>query len=139
MPHPLDRDDARALGTAVIQIAAPRADSVREARRQVGDLTRERLSGERRRDAMLLTSELVTNSVLHGGDGPITVWAGMDGRRLRVEVHDQGQGLPPGRPSAVADRERRDGRGLQLVATLADRWGHRRRPWAVVWFEIDLG
>ncbi|MFJ7204733.1 ATP-binding protein [Streptomyces sp. NPDC098789] len=93
-----------------------------------------------RRDEMLLcVSELATNALLHG------VPAGR-GYRLRVlrcggsvrfEVHDSGGGRP-----CVADRdpEAEGGRGLLLVAALADRWGVGVRvPGKVVWCEFGLG
>jgi anti-sigma regulatory factor (Ser/Thr protein kinase) len=96
------------------------------------------LSQERLDDALLLTCELATNGLLHG-EGPITVWAGLDGRRLRVEVHDHGPGLAPGFVPVAARTDQAGGRGLQLVDALADRWGHRTGRWFTAWFELDLG
>jgi hypothetical protein len=54
---------------------------------------------------------------------------------IRVEVSDRsGPGLPEPRP-AGSDAE--GGRGLQLVARLAARWGWRRRGGrTVTWFEL---
>ena len=54
---------------------------------------------------------------------------------IRVEVTDlSGPGMPEPRP-AGGDAE--DGRGLQLVASLAARWGWRRRGGrTVTWFEL---
>jgi hypothetical protein len=55
---------------------------------------------------------------------------------VRVEVTDRaGPGTPELRP---ADRDAEGGRGLQLVACLAARWGSRRRgAQLVTWFEIQ--
>jgi anti-sigma regulatory factor (Ser/Thr protein kinase) len=88
-------------------------------------------------DAVLLVSELVSNSVRHAVLGPITLRVRLRGRRLRVEVLDPGPGIVrintalPGKKSA-------GGRGLPLLALLADRFGAWPGRPAVVWFELDL-
>ncbi|MFF7135151.1 ATP-binding protein [Streptomyces sp. NPDC008196] len=87
--------------------------------------------------AALLVSELVTNSLRHA-TGPIgvrLVRPGTDGI-LRVEVSDP---LPDPPRERVADLDDESGRGLQLVAHAADRWG--TRPGATgktVWFELSI-
>ena len=94
----------------------------------------------RRDDAVLLVSEVFGNSVRHSGSGgpgetvTVAVWAG-DGV-VRVEVTDRaGAGMPRLRP---AGHDAEGGRGLQLVAGLAARWGTRRRGGRVVtWFEMQ--
>ena len=55
---------------------------------------------------------------------------------IRVEVTDRaGPGAPQLRP---ASGEAEGGRGLQLVAGLATRWGWRRRGGKIVtWFELQ--
>ena len=91
--------------------------------------------------AVLLVSEIFGNSVRHSGSGApgetvmVAVIAG-DGI-VRVEVTDRaGPGTPELRPAA-SDAE--GGRGLQLVASLAARWGWRRRGGRMVtWFECAL-
>jgi anti-sigma regulatory factor (Ser/Thr protein kinase) len=91
-------------------------------------------------DAALLVSELFGNSLRHSGSGApgetVTVRAG-DGI-VRVEVADRsGPGVPELRP---ADRDAEGGRGLQLVAGMAARWGWRRRGRrTVTWFELSHG
>jgi anti-sigma regulatory factor (Ser/Thr protein kinase) len=90
--------------------------------------------------AVLLVSEVFGNSVRHSGSaGPgetVTVRAG-DGI-VRVEVTDRaGPGTPELRP---AGRDAEGGRGLQLVAGLAARWGSRRRGGRMVtWFDLRHG
>jgi serine phosphatase RsbU (regulator of sigma subunit) len=87
--------------------------------------------------ARLLASELVTNSVRHGG-GDEDDWIGFDvalsPNALRVEVSDHGPGFAPAparpKPDQVA------GRGLFLVDALADRWGSADGG-TRVWFEVD--
>jgi anti-sigma regulatory factor (Ser/Thr protein kinase) len=90
--------------------------------------------------AVLLVSEIFGNSVRHSGSGAagetVTVAVRAGGRVVRVEVTDRaGPGTPELRPAAC-DAE--GGRGLQLVAGLAARWGWRRRGGRIVtWFEIQ--
>ncbi|MFF0220337.1 SpoIIE family protein phosphatase [Streptomyces vinaceus] len=93
-------------------------------------------------DAVVLTSELVTNAVVHAGT-KAEVLCLRSGDGVRVEIADRypERELPlqhPGeRPYADPDRE--NGRGLMLCAALATRWGveytatHKH-----VWFRLDL-
>ena len=91
-------------------------------------------------DAALLVSELFGNSVRHAQSGApretitVTIRAG-DGV-VRVEVTDRsGVGAPGLRP---AGRDAEGGRGLQLVAGLAARWGWRQCGGrTVTWFELQ--
>ncbi len=86
----------------------------------------------------LLVSELVTNAIVHGGP-PVELHAASKGSGIRVEVRDGAQ-RPPVLESAttVAGTPREHGRGLQMVATLADRWGWDGHPTGkTVWFELD--
>lgn len=92
----------------------------------------------RRDDVLLCVSELATNALLHGvppGRGfRLCVALDEGGGALRVEVHDSGGGdvrAPAGCPQG-GDEE--GGRGLLLVAELADDWGVAPRdPGKVVW------
>jgi anti-sigma regulatory factor (Ser/Thr protein kinase) len=82
--------------------------------------------------AVLLISELVTNAVLHGRGRPVVaVRARSD--EVRVDVRD-GDPSPP-RPRDI-DEEAIGGRGLHLVAELADQWGVDSWPGGgkAVWF-----
>jgi anti-sigma regulatory factor (Ser/Thr protein kinase) len=83
--------------------------------------------------ARLLVSEVVTNAVLHARTD-VEVRVELDDRTARVEVADRSPvDLVPKRyqPDAAT------GRGLRLLATLADRWGVRRSSGGkVVWFEL---
>ena len=86
--------------------------------------------------ALLLTSELVSNAVLHGG-GPVRLSVDDGAARVRIEVADAGQPLPGGRGSQRPDEDE-GGRGLQLVEALASSWGSRAEPGGkVVWFELE--
>lgn len=73
-------------------------------------------------DAVLLTSELVANAVLHAG-GPIGVDVELEPgppARIRIEVSDDSPISPTVRDYGSGAST---GRGLALVARLASRWG----------------
>ena len=66
----------------------------------------------------VVLSEIVQNAVEHGlrgSAGTLVVVAERDGTRLRVEVLDDGVGLPVGFDPAISDRL-----GLQIVRTLVE-------------------
>ena len=69
-------------------------------------------------DAALIASEAVTNAVVHARSAP-RLFAEVDERRLRIEVHDASRDLPVLRPWKVAV----GGQGLRIVAAVADAWG----------------
>ena len=86
---------------------------------------------------LVMVSELVTNSVLHGGAGQedlIELSLAWSPDRLRLEVLDRG----PGFGSSLADPDREGGWGLQLVERMADSWGVIRKDATIVWFEMSL-
>jgi len=87
--------------------------------------------------AMLLTSELAGNAVLHGGgEIELTIVRSID--TLRVEVQDSSAALPRLRQPELYDPS---GRGLHIVDALATRWGtepHASKQTKVVWFELAL-
>ncbi|WP_053850678.1 ATP-binding protein [Streptomyces sp. NRRL B-24085] len=88
--------------------------------------------------AALLVSELVTNSLRHA-TGPIGVRLVRPegaGGVLLVEVSDP---LPDPPRERVAGLDDESGRGLQLVAHAADRWGTRPgTSGKTVWFELSM-
>ncbi|HSA49916.1 MAG TPA: SpoIIE family protein phosphatase [Yinghuangia sp.] len=84
--------------------------------------------------AELLVSELVTNALRYGA-GPIRLRL-LRGRALLCEVADAVPALPRLREARDTDE---GGRGMQLVTTLAERWGSRRSGHGkIVWFELQL-
>ena len=110
-------------------------EQVAEARRLVAGYLAER-GDDDGEVAVLLTSELVTNAILYGR-APLELRAQADGAALRVEVHDLDPTSPPVLRHDV-DLVEIGGRGLQLVDTLADRWGWAENDYGkVVWFELD--
>ncbi|MFI1206804.1 SpoIIE family protein phosphatase [Streptomyces sp. NPDC020802] len=82
----------------------------------------------------LMLSELVTNAIRYGS-GPIRVRMLLD-RTLICEVFDGSSTSPHLRYAATTDE---GGRGLFLVAQLAERWGTRYTPAGkVIWAEQSL-
>jgi anti-sigma regulatory factor (Ser/Thr protein kinase) len=103
-----------------------RAEQVRHARAFIGELlgSWHPCTGT----AVLLASELVTNSVRHSGSRQfgqtITITAILQDSEVRVEVTDSsGPTVPAMR---AADEIAEGGRGLQLVQALAATWGYWR-------------
>jgi anti-sigma regulatory factor (Ser/Thr protein kinase) len=90
-------------------------------------------------DAILLTSELVTNAIAHtasGRGGKVIVTVYRADTRVRVDVKDDGSDhAPVAHPVGEA---RESGFGLGLVDLIADRWGHcGGRRGRVVWFMLE--
>ncbi|MBK3575344.1 ATP-binding protein [Streptomyces sp. MBT65] len=113
-----------------------RADlrAVPEARRALRELLRHWGRPGRSEIAELLTSELVTNALIHTDhDAVLTATVGPAG--LRVEVRDFVARRPRLR---VPDADNgTHGRGLVLVQSLADAWGvSSHGVGKSVWFEL---
>ena len=103
------------------------------ARRAVMHLIGDESSVEFVSDAMLITSELVTNATMHS-EGPGVLRAEFGEHLLRVEVTDGSDAIP----EVVPDQQpAAGGRGLRLVNDLATRWGVRQMlPGKTLWFEL---
>ncbi|MET9427953.1 MULTISPECIES: SpoIIE family protein phosphatase [unclassified Streptomyces] len=92
-------------------------------------------------DATVLTSELVTNAIIHAGTAADVLCLRTE-QGVRVEVADRypEREVPlqgTGRFDMSPDRE--SGRGLLLCAALASRWGVEYSPTRKqVWFQLDL-
>jgi anti-anti-sigma factor len=129
----IERVDLELVGTP----AAPA-----RARAELREALAQRLDETDRAALTLITSELVTNAVIHSGQEAgktvglrITTYE----HRVRVEVTDGGSGfdvgaLPPG-PRDYG------GHGLVVVEGLSSRWGTTRtgaEGGFCVWFEYDF-
>ncbi|CAL9395486.1 hypothetical protein SUDANB146_01337 [Streptomyces sp. enrichment culture] len=108
--------------------------AVAESRRALRELLRHRCDPERSAVAELLTSELVTNALVHT-DREAVLTADVGPWGLRVEVRDFTAREPRPRPRDGNDST--NGRGLVLVESLADAWGVRRHGVGKsVWFAL---
>ena len=85
---------------------------------------------------VLAVSELVANAAIHGRP-PVRLRLRRTDRRLIVDVCDGDDHLPRRRLAEATDE---DGRGIGIVASLADSWGCRQLPEGKsVWCEFSLG
>src|SRR5690242_7075838 len=100
------------------------------AQRYFTRVTRRSLS-----DVSLVVSELATNAVVHART-EFTVGFHLGGGRARVEVRDHAPGLPDNHSLALSTS---NGRGLLIVATLAEQWGVEWGPATkTVWAELSV-
>jgi serine/threonine-protein kinase RsbW len=110
--------------------------SVTQARRFV----QERIAGTPHDVAdtvAVMTSELATNSIRHAASA-FEVGVHRSAREIRVEVTDEGSGVPT---VLAPDPTQPSGRGLYIVEQLADDWGvesARDRTAKTVWFSVSL-
>ncbi|NAZ78176.1 SpoIIE family protein phosphatase [Kineococcus sp. T13] len=125
--------------TTRVIVLPPDPRSAREARTVVREVCARCGWGEDDAStAELLTSELVTNAVVHGrSDARVTVTS--SGDRLLVQVHD-GNERPP--QVLTDDDAALNGRGMRLVDGGASAWGVRHdadggHPGKVVWFSLE--
>jgi anti-sigma regulatory factor (Ser/Thr protein kinase) len=84
----------------------------------------------------LLTTELVSNAVRHGGAGEgetVVLHLAIAPECLRVEVCDRGRGFEPGQPTPYGE----GGYGLFLVSQVSTRWGVSHDDGNCAWFEIE--
>lgn len=112
---------------------AKQPESVALARQFVGSQCRGWGCEDALDDVLLITSELVTNAIVHAGSNPHLLTC-LVGDVVRVEViddsHEHGE-------MQVADPFDENGRGLFIVDAISTRWGierllHGKRVWAEV-------
>jgi GAF domain-containing protein/anti-sigma regulatory factor (Ser/Thr protein kinase) len=154
-PSPGDGDDIALLlirrDDGAVAPAAPRrrlvttieqgqAEALSEARAELRSVLHDWSRPDQVDTAVLLTSELLGNVLVHTDQTAAltaTVTGGGRARRLLVEVTDHGDELPHQRaPGELAS----SGRGLILLDLLSDQWGVRPEPRGkTVWFALDEG
>jgi anti-sigma regulatory factor (Ser/Thr protein kinase) len=120
----------------VHRLLEPSPDAAATARRLIIGMP---LDNDARERLELIVSELVTNALLHGGRSPhdpITLKITNHADRVRVAVHDRGEGFEP--PLTHSDDPfHSGGRGCLIVEELSDAWGvERRADGCSVWSEI---
>lgn len=118
-----------------------RADSVALGRTWIRGRTAEMGAPEDTIEtAALLTSELVTNAILHGTTCDVVTLSAHRSAadRVRVTVHDDDQRMPEVHSTPGDDDV--GGRGLFLVQALTVDWGVDRHPGdgKSVWFALEL-
>jgi anti-sigma regulatory factor (Ser/Thr protein kinase) len=85
--------------------------------------------------AVLLTSDLVTNAILHGDGKNVTIAIRCSRGRLRVDVYDTARSLP----ATLEPADLETGTGLVLVSTLSSEWGCFRTPAGkAVYFTLEF-
>lgn len=90
-----------------------------------------------RSEVLLLTTELVSNAVVHGA-GPPRLDVTVDGDHVTVGVTDRGAGVPVPGPRFEWPNGRN---GLRVVQSLADGWGVEptpEQPGKRVWFDLTF-
>ncbi|MDP9101898.1 MAG: ATP-binding protein [Actinomycetota bacterium] len=124
------------MSSAAVMTLPPEPRSVGAARRFVQhhcDVAH--LDADSCENALLLTSELVTNAVLHGRS-ELSVEFSLGPHRVHVAVVDENSRLPVPVPE---DRDALDGRGLVLVRAISSAWGVQERGLSkAVWFELRI-
>ncbi len=88
-------------------------------------------------DVLLVASELVANAARHSPPGRhhLSLHLTQDGNRIGVTVHDLSKVMPRPALDAMTNDEVESGRGLILVAALAENWGAKetgsgKKVWA---------
>ncbi len=85
-------------------------------------------------EALLLTTELVTNALVYGGT-EVVLDLDIEDDTLKVQVSDRGHGHVGFADAPSVHRE--GGRGIHLVDALASAWGTRHSAEGkTVWFEL---
>jgi anti-sigma regulatory factor (Ser/Thr protein kinase) len=132
-----DAEDKAGAGQLRRRLGRADLRAVPEARRALRELLRQWGRPGRSEIAELLTSELVTNALIHT-DHDAVLTATVSPRGLHVEVRDfVGRRPKPRMPNADDGTH---GRGLLLVQSLADAWGVRAHGVGkAVWFDLDGG
>ncbi|HET9689620.1 MAG TPA: ATP-binding protein [Acidimicrobiales bacterium] len=117
---------------AVGVVFPPEPTSVREARAWLREVMAGR-DDDVVETAVLLSSELVTNAVLHART-PVELRAWHEGVTTHVEVADASQAMPVRKQFGA---EAATGRGLHLLSSLASAWGvEADASGKRIWFEV---
>ncbi|MGW6021879.1 SpoIIE family protein phosphatase [Streptomyces sp. NPDC055099] len=137
--------DARTRSSVITARAAATFDPVGRSVATARSFVRDTLQGwgftDIVDDAVVLTSELVTNAVVHAGTAAdVLCLRTEDAVRIEVSDHYPEREIPLQQAAVnMGNPDREGGRGLQLCAALATRWGVDYTPTQKqVWFQLDL-
>jgi anti-sigma regulatory factor (Ser/Thr protein kinase) len=113
---------------------APAIDAPREARRFVRDALRRWSLDHLVEPCQVVVSELATNAVRHADSRFSVSLSRIGGGAVHLAVGDLSDAPPEQR---TPDAQRPGGRGMHLVESLSQRWGHvassgGKLVWAVV-------
>ncbi len=124
-------------GIQAAAVLPPDLASAREARSFVRVAVEPLLPAETLDTVELLTSEVVTNALLHAGAAPVVTVDGREGA-VRVTVADENPFWPVRR---YVPETALCGRGMALVDELASAWGVEAvsPSGKRVWFEVRNG
>ncbi|MFD5818984.1 SpoIIE family protein phosphatase [Streptomyces sp. NPDC059618] len=140
-PHADDRTRSSVITARAAASFEPVGRSVATARSFVRDTLQGWGFADIVDDAVVLTSELVTNAVVHAGtSADVLCLRSDDGVRIEVADHYPEREIPLQATAVnMGSPDREGGRGLQLCAALARRWGVEYTPTKKqVWFQLDL-
>lgn len=122
-------DDVDQEGAALSRTVLPLPYDVNSAflaRRFVEQFVAERTLDGAEGVLCVIASELVTNAILHGAE-PVELTLRCQDGEVTIEVADGDPRIDNVQLSTV-DQTDSGGRGLRVVASLADRWGTRPLP-----------
>ena len=130
--YPAETGDSRRAWHLTLPMARQAPGLARAATRQV--LTSWQVA-HLAEPALLIVSELVTNSVKHSQGSLLLLQMQATGTGIRIEVHDADPRWPqPCTPTALDE----SGFGLVLVNALADKWGVcDNATGKAVWVELE--
>ncbi len=112
----------------------PDARSVRVAREAIRR-SLERFPAECAEVAAAIVSELVSNAIRHGSP-PIRLQVATEPTRIVITVSDASSAEPVVKTASPLDQQ---GRGLEIVEALSDRWGVTQdENGKSVWCELDV-
>jgi anti-sigma regulatory factor (Ser/Thr protein kinase) len=134
----IEAERAGRLSSSALAVVLPGGvEAAVEARSAVG-LLRRPIGPELLPLVELLVTELVSNSVRHGGAGPgdpVRLALDVSDEAVHVEVSDLGPGFRP-LPQPVPPENGAGGWGLIILDRSASRWGTRQEG-RCVWFDLD--
>jgi anti-sigma regulatory factor (Ser/Thr protein kinase) len=126
----------RVVRSAKVELAGgPRA--AQRGRRAVEEHLGDSLDENRLASVELLTTELVSNAVRHGGadeSQSVVLHLALAPTCIRIEVCDPGKGFEVNTPAPYGE----GGYGLYIVSEVASRWGVAHDMDNCAWFELDL-